>query len=56
MLGTLTAMAIAAALSLPAATGHSQTPTISLGAGIHLIRAEVAANNDTRMRGLMFRK
>jgi len=56
MLGTLTAMAIAAALSLPAATGHAQTPTISLGAGIHLIRAQVAANNDTRMRGLMFRK
>jgi uncharacterized protein len=31
-------------------------PTIALGAGIHVIRAEVAADNETRMRGLMFRK
>jgi uncharacterized membrane protein (UPF0127 family) len=54
--GALVAMTIAAALSLPAQISRAQTPTISLGAGIHLIRAEVAANDDTRMRGLMFRK
>ena len=47
---------IAIAAALPAATLHAQPPTISLGAGIHLIRAEIAADNDTRMRGLMFRK
>ena len=31
-------------------------PTISLNAGLHIVRAEVAADNETRMRGLMFRK
>ncbi|MEN9316871.1 MAG: hypothetical protein RIS35_3264 [Pseudomonadota bacterium] len=31
-------------------------PTIELQAGIHLVRAEVAADNETRMRGLMFRE
>jgi uncharacterized membrane protein (UPF0127 family) len=31
-------------------------PTIQLTAGIHLITAEVAANDPTRMRGLMFRE
>lgn len=49
-------LAIAAALLSPIGFVNGQVPTISLGAGIHLIRAEVAANNDTRMRGLMFRK
>ena len=48
------AIAVGATLSLSAA--RAQTPTLSLGAGIHVIRAELAANNDTRMRGLMFRK
>ena len=49
-------LATAVMLLSPIAIVHAQVPTISLGAGIHLIRAEVAANNDTRMRGLMFRK
>ena len=48
------AITVGAPLSLSAA--WAQTPTLSLGAGIHVIRAELAANNDTRMRGLMFRK
>ena len=48
------AITVGATLSLSAA--WAQTPTLSLGAGIHVIRAELAANNDTRMRGLMFRK
>jgi uncharacterized membrane protein (UPF0127 family) len=30
-------------------------PTVELQAGIHLIRAEVADDADSRMRGLMFR-
>ena len=42
---------------MPGAPANAQQmPVVSLGAGIHIIRAEVAANNDTRMRGLMFRK
>ena len=36
--------------------GQAQPPTISLNAGLHIIRAELAADNETRMRGLMFRK
>jgi uncharacterized membrane protein (UPF0127 family) len=31
-------------------------PTIKLTGGIHLIHAEVAANNETMTRGLMFRE
>ena len=31
-------------------------PTVQLQAGIHLIRAEVAADHESRMRGLMFRE
>lgn len=38
------------------AFAQGQMPTVSLSAGIHIIRAEVAANNENRMRGLMFRK
>jgi hypothetical protein len=51
------AMGFAIALSIvPAGSVLAQTPTLSLGAGIHVIRAEVAADDETRMRGLMFRK
>lgn len=39
-----------------AAQPQPPLPTIELQAGIHLIRAEVASDNDTRMRGLMFRE
>jgi uncharacterized membrane protein (UPF0127 family) len=37
---------------------HAQTtlPTTKLSAGIHLITAEVAANDPARARGLMFRE
>jgi len=48
--------ALALALSAPVENALAQTPTLSLGAGIHVIRAEVAADDETRMRGLMFRK
>jgi len=54
--GAPASLVIAAALLWLAPAVHAQAPTISLGAGIHIIRAEVAADNDTRMRGLMFRK
>ena len=56
VIGTPSAVAAALVLAFSIGTVHAQTPTVSLGAGIHLIRAELAANNDTRMRGLMFRK
>ncbi len=56
LFNSIRTVTLAAALFLPVGAALGQTPTISLGAGIHLIRAEVAANNDTRMRGLMFRK
>jgi uncharacterized membrane protein (UPF0127 family) len=39
-----------------AATAHAELPTIQLKAGMHLIRAEVAADNATRMQGLMHRQ
>jgi uncharacterized protein len=41
-------------LALPAAA--QQPPVVQLSAGMHLIRAEVAADFGTRMRGLMHRE
>ncbi|HET7672796.1 MAG TPA: DUF192 domain-containing protein [Burkholderiales bacterium] len=41
-------------LALPAAA--QQPPAVQLTAGMHLIRAEVAADFATRMRGLMHRE
>jgi uncharacterized membrane protein (UPF0127 family) len=44
-------------LLLAALPAYAQTPpVIQLSAGMHLIRAEVAADMSTRSRGLMFRK
>ena len=42
-------------LFLPAAA-HAELPVIELGAGMHVIRAEVADDMATRTQGLMFRK
>lgn len=43
--------------SLPAAAQpQPPLPAVQLQAGIHLIRAEVAADHEARMRGLMFRE
>jgi uncharacterized protein len=39
-----------------AATAHAELPTIQLRAGMHLIRAELAADTATRMQGLMQRE
>ncbi|OGS96978.1 MAG: hypothetical protein A3K04_02470 [Gallionellales bacterium RBG_16_56_9] len=48
------------AAALPGARAEAEEPqrlpTISLNAGIHLIRAEVAANDAERQQGLMFRQ
>jgi uncharacterized membrane protein (UPF0127 family) len=44
---------LAGILVLPA---WAQLPTISLNAGIHVIRAEVANTVETRARGLMYRE
>jgi len=44
---------LALLLSLPAYA--QQAPVVQLNAGMHLIRAEVAADFATRMRGLMYR-
>jgi len=33
-----------------------QMPVVTLSAGMHLVRAEVAFNTESRMQGLMFRK
>lgn len=49
----LAAIAASALLS----TSQAQTPsTVQLTAGIHLITAELAVNDATRARGLMFRQ
>jgi uncharacterized membrane protein (UPF0127 family) len=46
-----------ALLMLAALPAFAQTPQVAqLSAGMHLIRAEVAADMSTRSRGLMFRK
>lgn len=53
-----TAFALAAFLAaalLPEA-GRAQLPVVQLAAGIHLIHAEVADNEPSRARGLMFRR
>jgi uncharacterized membrane protein (UPF0127 family) len=39
-----------------ASTARAQLPIVELGAGMHLIRAELAADDPSRMQGLMFRK
>ena len=41
---------------LAAAHAHAELPVVQLSAGMHLIKAEVAADFDTRALGLMHRK
>jgi uncharacterized protein len=43
-------------LFLVAPAAAQELPVVELRAGMHLIRAEVAAEDSTRGRGLMFRK
>ena len=51
--GAVLALAILLAAVVPA---QAQQPVVELGAGMHLIRAALAADDASRMRGLMFRK
>ena len=51
--GLLFALAV---IVLGAPQASAQLPVVELGAGMHLIRAELAADDPSRMRGLMFRK
>jgi uncharacterized membrane protein (UPF0127 family) len=54
-----TAIALAAAFLLVALlpeAGYAELPVVSLSAGVHLIHAEVADNDLSRSRGLMFRR
>jgi uncharacterized membrane protein (UPF0127 family) len=44
------------ALALAASPARGQLPVVELGAGMHLIRAELAADDPSRVQGLMFRK
>jgi len=50
-------LALATALALTSAGAQPQPalPTVKLTAGVHLITAEVARDDASRMRGLMFR-
>ena len=50
---TLTLAQLVAAA--PALAQHPPLPTVELGAGMHLIRAEIAATDATRSLGLMHR-
>ena len=52
----LIAACVLALTSAAPAQPQPPLPTIELQAGIHVIRAEVASDNETRMRGLMFRE
>ena len=47
---------VALAAAALVATAHAELPTVQLSAGMHLIRAEVAADFESRMQGLMHRK
>jgi len=51
-------LAILACLTIGAlpATGRAELPVVNLSAGVHLIHAEVADNDLSRSRGLMFRR
>ncbi len=55
ILAALIGLGALAPMAAPAQP-QPRLPTVQLQAGIHLIRAEVAANDQARMRGLMFRE
>jgi uncharacterized membrane protein (UPF0127 family) len=52
----LTIAALALAAPLAVAQPQPPLPTLSLSAGIHVVQAEVANTDESRARGLMFRK
>ena len=47
---------VAFAAAAFAVAAHAELPTVQLNAGMHLIRAELAADFSTRMQGLMNRE
>jgi len=47
---------LALAAAVPVLAGAQSLPTLTLNAGIHLIRAEVASTFESRMTGLMRRE
>lgn len=52
----LTLSLLVSSAGLRAEQAQQTLPTMSLNAGIHLIRAEVASTFESRMHGLMYRK
>lgn len=48
--------ALLAVVVLGATVQAQSMPLIQLSAGVHLIKAEIAANNEHRQQGLMFRQ
>lgn len=50
------ASAVALGAALPGAQAQTRLPTTELSAGIHTIQAEVAATEEARRKGLMFRE
>jgi len=50
------ASAVTLGLAVPAAHAQSRLPVTELSVGIHTIRAEVAATDENRRTGLMFRE
>ncbi len=55
MMKTLIAATLAVALAAPAQAQNVRFATTQLSAGMHLIKAEVAANDAERQQGLMYR-
>jgi uncharacterized membrane protein (UPF0127 family) len=43
-------------IALFVATAHAELPVVQLTAGMHVVRAELAADMATRSQGLMYRK
>jgi hypothetical protein len=56
LFGTLAALTMTLACMSVYGQEASRLPTISLTAGIHVIKAEVAARDEDRQQGLMFRE
>lgn len=47
---------LATSMAIAPQVANAQMAQVSLGAGIHVVQAEVANTNELRMQGLMYRK